>query len=102
IFVVPIAVAGLLTFPKGSVDQDMYLLGLPILAGNQTFTLIAFVGGLSAATAMVVVETVALSIMVCNDLLMPFILRRRTTRIADRKDMGRLLLHCRRAAIVAN
>lgn len=101
IFVVPVAIAGLLAFPKGIINQDMYLLGLPLRAGNETFTLIAFVGGLSAATAMVVVETVALSIMVCNDLLMPLILQRRTAKVMDRHDMSRLLLHIRRAAIIA-
>ncbi len=100
IFVVPVAVAGLIAFPKGSVPQDMYLLALPLHAQNPFFTLIAFVGGLSAATAMVVVETVALSIMVCNDLMMPLLLRLRSPGVPGRRDMSRLLLHIRRTAIV--
>ena len=56
LFVVPIALAGLLTFPKGSVDSDMFVLALPLQSGSNLFTIVAFVGGLSAATAMVIVE----------------------------------------------
>ncbi|HZQ35253.1 MAG TPA: hybrid sensor histidine kinase/response regulator, partial [Dehalococcoidia bacterium] len=69
LFVVPIAIAGLLTFPAKQVDSDMFVLALPLSAGSDIFTLIAFVGGLSAATAMVIVESVALSIMVSNDIV---------------------------------
>ena len=69
IFVIPIAIAGLLTFKPGEVDADMFLLALPRSQGAEIFTIIAFLGGLSAATAMVIVESVALSIMVCNDLV---------------------------------
>ncbi|MGI9386517.1 MAG: hybrid sensor histidine kinase/response regulator, partial [Methyloligellaceae bacterium] len=64
-------------------------------------TLLAFIGGLSAATAMVIVATVALPIMVCNDLVIPLILYRKTPGGADRKDMGTLLLNIRRSAIFA-
>ena len=77
LFVVPIALAGLLTFPTGSVDSDMFVLALPLQSGSNLFTIVAFVGGLSAATAMVIVESVALSIMVSNDLIMPLVLQRR-------------------------
>ena len=56
LFVVPIALAGLLTFPAGKVDSDMFVLALPLESGSNLFTIIAFVGGLSAATAMVIVE----------------------------------------------
>ena len=77
LFVVPIAVAGLLTFPAGKVDSDMFVLALPLSAGSELFTLLAFIGGLSAATAMVIVESVALAIMVSNDLVVPLVLKRR-------------------------
>jgi Na+/proline symporter/CheY-like chemotaxis protein len=101
IFVVPIAIAGMLTFEKGTVDSDMYLLALPISQGVDFITILAFLGGLSAATAMVIVESVALSIMICNDLVMPIILHRRQTGIVDRQDMGAVLLYIRRIAIFA-
>ena len=64
-------------------------------------TLIAFIGGLSAATAMVIVATIALSIMVCNDLVVPLIVRQREMTADPREDMGRLLLNIRRGAIFA-
>ena len=60
---------------------------------------LAFVGGLSAATAMVIVETVALSIMVSNDIVMPLVLQRREALITGREDIGALLLTVRRVAI---
>jgi signal transduction histidine kinase/CheY-like chemotaxis protein len=101
LFVVPIALAGLLTFPAGKVDSDMFVLALPLESGSNLFTIIAFVGGLSAATAMVIVESVALSIMVSNDLVMPLVLQRREALISKRENIGSLLLTVRRLAIFA-
>jgi Na+/proline symporter/signal transduction histidine kinase len=98
LFVVPIAIAGLLTFQPGELDSDMFVLALPLQSDSNIFTLVAFVGGLSAATAMVIVETVALSIMVSNDLVMPFVLQRRGA-LAGRENVGSFLLTVRRLAI---
>ena len=88
LFVVPIALAGLLTFRAGGVDSDMFVLALPLQTGSNILTITAFVGGLSAATAMVIVESVALSIMVSNDLVMPLVLQRREALIAGRENVG--------------
>ena len=77
LFVMPIAMAGLLAFPAGGTDGDMFVLALPLKAHSELFALIAFIGGLSAATAMVIVESVALAIMVSNDIVIPLILKRR-------------------------
>ncbi len=101
LFVVPIALAGLLTFPPGTLDSDMYVLALPLQAGSSILTIAAFVGGLSAATAMVIVESVALSIMVSNDIVMPLVLQRREALISGRENVGSLLLIVRRLAIFA-
>ena len=101
LFVVPIAIAGLLTFPPGSVDSDMFVLALPLQTGSNVLTIAAFVGGLSAATAMVIVESVALSIMVSNDIVMPLVLQRRETLISGHENIGSLLLTVRRLAIFA-
>ena len=79
----------------------MFVLALPLHAGSSIFTIAAFVGGLSAATAMVIVESVALSIMVSNDLVMPFVLQRREALISGRDNIGSLLLKVRRVAIFA-
>src|SRR5216683_3385275 len=99
LFVVPIALAGLLTFKPGQVDSDMFVLALPLAAHSDLFTIAAFVGGLSAATAMVIVESVALAIMVSNDIVMPFVLQRREALITGRDNIGGLLLTVRRMAI---
>lgn len=101
LFVVPIAIAGLLTFPAGNVDSDMFVLALPLQTGSYVLTITAFVGGLSAATAMVIVESVALSIMVSNDLIMPLVLQRREGLLSGRENIGKLLLMVRRLAIFA-
>jgi Na+/proline symporter/signal transduction histidine kinase/ActR/RegA family two-component response regulator len=102
LFVVPIAIAGLLLFPQGGMDGDMFVLALPLKAHSAVFALIAFVGGLSAATAMVIVECVALAIMVSNDIVVPFVLKRRAARGAGGPgDAGAQLLIIRRIAIFA-
>ena len=98
LFVIPIATAGLLTFSAGSMDSDMFVLALPLRAHSGLFTLLAFVGGLSAATAMVIVESVALAIMVSNDIVMPLAL---TRRASAPRDAGAQLLTVRRIAIFA-
>src|SRR5437764_11259918 len=99
LFVIPIAMAGLLTFPRGLVDSDMFVLALPLRAGSEMLALVAFVGGLSAATAMVIVETVALAIMASNDIVVPLVLRRREAILSSQKDVGAILLTVRRVAI---
>ncbi len=98
LFVLPIAIGGLLHFGRGAVNADTFVLSLPLAAGQSTLALAAFIGGLSAATGMVIVETIAVSTMVCNDLVMPLLLR--APRVAARHDMGAVLLGVRRAAIV--
>ncbi|HEV2954476.1 MAG TPA: PAS domain-containing hybrid sensor histidine kinase/response regulator [Xanthobacteraceae bacterium] len=99
LFVLPIAVAGLLTFARGAVDSDMYVLALPLAAGSQALAFAAFIGGLSAGTAMVIVECVALAIMVSNDLVVPLVLRRRDALAAGSGYLGGMLLTIRRVAI---
>ena len=91
LFVIPIALAGLVTFPFGAVDSDMYVLALPIEANATLLSIAIFVGGLSAATAMVIVECVALSIMVSNDIVLPLVLQRSPATRDGRKDFGDFL-----------
>ncbi|MCW5633786.1 MAG: histidine kinase [Rubrivivax sp.] len=100
IFVLPITVAGLMHFPAGQVDADTFVLTLPMAHGQLALTLFVFLGGLSAATGMVIVETIALSTMICNDLVMPVLLRWRQGVLARRADLTGLLLGIRRGAIV--
>src|SRR5690242_17741478 len=98
IFVLPIAFGGLLHFPGGTVDADMFVLTLPISEQRPLLALFAFIGGLSAATGMVIVETIALSTMVCNDLVMPVLLRMKALRLTERPDLSGLVLGIRRGA----
>ncbi len=101
LFVVPIAAAGLLRFGQ-DINPDTYVLALPIDAGHPWLALFAFIGGLSAATAMVIVATVALAIMISNDIVVPLILRGRSEDdlvAGSGKDMSRNLLGIRRMAI---
>jgi Na+/proline symporter/signal transduction histidine kinase len=98
LFVIPIAIAGLVTFPFGAVDSDMFVLALPIEGDAPLLSLLVFIGGLSAATAMVIVECVALSVMLSNDIIVPLVLQR-SPQSREGKDFGDFLLKTRRFAI---
>lgn len=100
IFVVPIAIAGLIMFQGQSVDADTFVLALPVADGQALIAMLAFIGGLSAATAMVIVETIALSIMVCNSIVVPLMLHH-SRRGMWHGDMTRRILQIRRAAIAS-
>ena len=98
ICVAPIAIAGLAVFGTGgAVSPDAFVLALPLGAGADWVALAAFLGGLSAASAMVIVECVALSVMFSNDLAMPVLLRQRGSQ---RDSMAKRLIALRRGAIV--
>ncbi|MFT3973437.1 MAG: sensor histidine kinase [Amaricoccus sp.] len=96
LFVLPIAIGGLLLL--GDADPETFVLSLPLSQGAPALALLAYLGGLSAATGMLIVETVAVSTMVCNDLVMPGLLR--VGRLGE-GDLTRVILNVRRAAIVA-
>jgi Na+/proline symporter len=98
IFVLPIALGGLLRFGS-TVNPDTYVLALPTAAGQRVLSLAVFIGGLSAAIGMIIVETIALSTMVSNSLILPLLLRGRS-RLARRPDLTGLILGIRRTAIV--
>lgn len=96
--VLPISLAGM-TMALPGIAPDLLVLGLPFARGTNVLALFAFVGGFSAATGMVVVETIALSTMVSNDLIAPFLLGKE--RMRGEADLGRAMLTVRRVAIVA-
>jgi len=100
VFVLPIAFGGLLQFPRHSVDVDTFVLTVPMAKHYQAIALFAFIGGLSAATGMIIVETIALATMVSNDLVMPFLLRLGRLHLSERKDLTGLLRAIRRGAII--
>ncbi len=98
LFVLPIALGGHLTL--GNLNPETFVLTLPLANGQSYLALLAFVGGLSAATGMVIVEAIAVSTMVCNDLVMPVLLRTQKWVHAQSVDLTRLLLHVRRVTIL--
>jgi Na+/proline symporter/signal transduction histidine kinase len=100
LFVVPIALGGLMRFGPDA-DADMFVLSLPLATQHGAVATVAFLGGLSAATAMVIVASIALAVMVCNEIAVPIILRGRRADEAEPHNFGRHLLWIRRAAIFA-
>ncbi|MBP2299662.1 sensor histidine kinase [Azospirillum picis] len=100
LFVLPVTLAGLATF-GGRTDPDLFVVALPLEGGVAWLALLAFLGGLSAAAGMIVVESVALSTMLCNELAVPLLLRFRPAALARSADPAPLLLAIRRGAIVA-
>ena len=97
LFVLPIAWGGLLVL-GAQADADAFVLALPLQAGQPALALLAYLGGLSAATGMVVVEAIAVGTMVSNDLVLPALLRRGAAADAA---LAPRLLRVRRVAIVA-
>ncbi|VVQ13492.1 Sensor histidine kinase RcsC [Pseudomonas fluorescens] len=75
LFVVPIALAGQMMLPS-DVLPDSFVISLPLAQAHPALAMLAFIGGASAATGMVIVASVALSTMVSNDMLLPWLLRR--------------------------
>jgi len=101
LFVLPIALGGLLHFGNsgsGGADPETFVLSLPLALGQPALALAAFIGGLSAATGMIIVEAIAVSTMVSNDLVMPLLLRLRGRN--DARDLSRTPLAVRRVVIV--
>jgi Na+/proline symporter/signal transduction histidine kinase len=96
--VLPIAAAGIALLPA-AIRPDLFVLEVPLSQGFGSIAVLVFLGGFSAATAMVLVETIALSTMVSNDLVAPALLRNKST--ADLDDFGATMLIVRRVAIGA-
>ncbi len=98
--VIPIALAGLTQFSGQDVNPDSYVLSLPLAFDRPVLTLLAFLGGFSAATGMVIVSTVALAIMISNDIVMPLLLRTGMTKSRGQRDLSQTLLRVRRVSIL--
>jgi Na+/proline symporter len=99
LFVPAIAAAGLVSFGGGTVP-DTFVLMLPMATHHPMLSLAVLIGGLSASTSMVIVECVALSTMICNELVVPLVLRKDALRHASGSGMRHLLLGVRRTAVV--
>ena len=93
LLVLPVALVGLLEGTPGS--PDFYLLSLPLSRGHTVLAFLAFLGGFSAATSMVIVASVALSTMIIHHLVSPLVLRQ-----WGGKDLSTALLHTKRVSIL--
>jgi len=100
LFALPIATGGMLFFEGRAVDADTYVLMLPLAEGSGYLATFAFIGGLSAATSMVIVASITLATMVCNDIVMPLLFRISWLRLSRSRDLGALLMRVRRTIIV--
>jgi len=118
LFVLPLAAAGEVLLPGTGIDRDMTVLLLPLEKQAGLIALFVFIGGLSAGTAMVIVASVALAIMISNHLVTPLLLRGRAVSVEPSQaatllaggrrgnsstggDLGSQVVHIRRGAIVA-
>lgn len=100
VFVLPIAFGGALQFAGRQEDADFFALLIPMVNAHSGLALFAFIGGTSAATGMVIVETIALSTMICNELALPVVLRLSFRKHAQHGELSRLIVLIRRVSIV--
>lgn len=99
LFVVPISLAGQMTLGP-AVSADSYVISVPLLEGRPVLALLAFLGGASAATGMVIVAAIALSTMVSNDVVLPLMLRNKSQQERSYEEFRGLLLNVRRTSIL--
>ncbi|TQV82579.1 hybrid sensor histidine kinase/response regulator [Exilibacterium tricleocarpae] len=99
-FILPIGYGGFLLLHQQGLDPETFSLQLPLTRDQSGLTLLAYIGGLSAGSSMVIVTCVALATMVCNHIVMPLLLRSHLFNVHRRGDMTGLLRLIRRSAIV--
>ncbi len=101
VLVVPIAQAGFAASSGHAVPADAYVLWLPLSMNSDVLALVAYLGGFSAATGMVIVASVALATMVSNEIIVPGLLRLRSLRFSQRTDISKIVLRVRRVSILS-
>jgi PAS domain S-box-containing protein len=95
IFAFPIAIAGLLSsYPIEAADT--FVLLLPFSSGHAALSLLVFLGGFAAATGMLMIESMTISTMSINHLVLPVI-----QRIPRLGFLKRYLLQCRWLVVAA-
>ena len=99
IFLIPIALAGKILLPEAT-SSDAYVLALPLHAENIALSSFAFIGGLSATTSMVIVATLALGIMISNNVVTPLWLKARLKTSPNQSMQPGKILSIRRITVV--
>jgi len=100
LFVVPIAVVGLAMMPLGA-NPDLFVLTVPLALDRDGLATLAFLGGFSSATSMVIVAAIAVSTMVSNHIVMPIWLRSVPSGATVSGDLRQVVLVARRVTIAA-
>ncbi|MFN0264752.1 ATP-binding protein [Tepidamorphus sp. 3E244] len=98
LFTLPIALVGLKVMPAGA-NPDLFVLTLPLSQDRDLLAMLAFLGGFSSATSMVIVAAIAVSTMVSNHIVTPIALRMLAARQAVSGDVRSLVLFSRRLSI---
>ncbi len=98
LFVVPIAVVGLSVLPEGS-NPDLFVMTIPLAFDRNALAMLAFLGGFSSATSMVIVAAIALSTMVSNHVVMPIWLNTRKGGAMVSGDVRNVIILSRRLSI---
>lgn len=95
-----ISLAGTVMFAGQDIAAETYVMMLPISQGNDWLTLLAFIGGVSAATAMIIVACITLSYMLSNDVVMPYLMHRKRHQPVPAPDYSGAMINSRRATVV--
>ncbi len=100
VFVLPIMFGGKMLLNETNFEPDSYVLALPLQAGHDMLGLFVFIGGFSAATSMIIAETIALSIMMSNNISTPLLLKVRDFNAGNDTSISRRILYSRRISII--
>ncbi len=98
IFVLPIALAGNIIFAQSPTDTDFYLLSIPLFLHAKWLAVIVFIGGFSAATSMLIVETIALTNMVSNNIVLPLLFGQKIVN-PNSKRLQQIIVDSRRIGV---
>lgn len=98
LFVMPIALFGLATLGEDA-NPDLFVLTVPMSQGYDNLAILAFLGGFSSATSMVIMAALALATMVSNHLVLPLTLALQSQRSSARQDLREMTLLTRRLTI---
>lgn len=72
IFIFPIAWGGRLIFEGQNVNPEFYSILIPQYFNNTLITVLVFLGGLSSSISMIIISAITLSIMLSNNLIIPY------------------------------
>lgn len=99
--IIPIGTAAIHPAIGLGISSDSFVLALPLIEGHPFITTFVFIGGLSAATAMIVVATLTLSTMISNDVVLPLLFKRKFKRSLISSNFKSQILLVRRFTIAA-